>query len=175
MNGRLERVDDRWRLTFVRHLPHPADQVWRAITEQEHLEAWFPQRIVGEWTVGAPLRFEFPGGELPPFDGEVLACDAGSLLEFRWGTDTIRIEIAAAAEGCTLTLTDTIDELGKAARDAAGWHVCLDLLEHDLANRAPAWGQGERWRELHPGYVEDLGPSAATIGPPESMNPAYGR
>jgi hypothetical protein len=33
--------------------------------------------------------------------------------------------------GCTLT--DTIDALGKAARDGAGRHVCLDRLEHELA------------------------------------------
>ena len=28
---------------------------------------------------------------------------------------------------------DTIDDLGKAARDGAGWHVCLEALEHALA------------------------------------------
>ena len=57
-----------------------------------------------------------------------------SLLEFRWGPDVIRLEIAARGEGegCTLTLLDTFDELGKAARDAAGWHVCLEFLASHL-------------------------------------------
>lgn len=165
MNGDLQQAGERWTLRFTRQLSHPVEKVWRAITEPEHLEVWFPHRIVGEWRPGAPLSFE-SAGESETFDGEVLAVDSLSLLEFRWGTDTIRLEIAPSAEGCTLTLTDTIDELGKAARDAAGWHECLDRLEDDLGGGAPARGWGERWAEVHPGYVEEFGPEAATIGPP---------
>lgn len=166
MNGELEQAGDRWRLRFTRRLAHPAEKVWRAITEPEHLAAWFPQRVVGEWSVGAPLRFESTQG--PGFDGEVLACDSPSLLEFRWGTDTIRLEISPAPDGCTLTLIDTIDELGKAARDGAGWHACLDLLEADLEGARPDWDSTTRWREVHAGYVARFGAAAATIGPPES-------
>jgi hypothetical protein len=55
--------------------------------------------------------------------------------------------------------------VGKAARDAAGWHECLDLLASDLDGTTPqAWGQ--TWRQVHPVYVTQLGPDAATIGPP---------
>jgi uncharacterized protein YndB with AHSA1/START domain len=170
MNGELERRGDRWRLRFTRELAYPAEKVWRAVTEPAHLDAWFPQRIVGEWRVGAPLKFESRGGEFPPFDGEVLACEPPSLLEFRWGTDVIRFEIVPNAEpatGCTFRLSDVFSELGKAARDAAGWHTCLDFLAHHLTGTAPGWTTGERWNEVHPGYVERFGPAAATLGPPE--------
>ncbi len=54
-----------------------------------------------------------------------------------------------------------------APRDAAGWHVCLDNLEQELAGTEPAWSPAERWQTVHPTYVERLGPQAATIGPPE--------
>jgi uncharacterized protein YndB with AHSA1/START domain len=168
MNGELEQAGDHWRLRFTRRLPHPAEKVWRAITQPEHLQAWFPQRIIGEWAAGAPLRFEFPGGELPDFDGEVLACEFPSLLEFRWGTDTIRLELVPDGAGCTLTLIETVDELGKAARDSAGWHACLDMLEHDLEGTRPAWKPGDRWRHVHAGYIDKFGPAASTIGPPEA-------
>lgn len=166
-NGTLERTDAGPRLRFTRHLPHPPEKVWRAITEPEQLKAWFPDTIVvDEWAVGAPLRF-VPGGDAGEgFDGEVLAVEEGSLLEFRWGTDTIRIEVEPAGDGSRLTLLDTIDELGKAARDGAGWHVCLDQLEHQLDGATPPWSPSDRWRELHPSYVERLGPEASTIGPP---------
>jgi uncharacterized protein YndB with AHSA1/START domain len=167
MNGELERRGDQWRLRFTRELAYPAEKVWRAVTEPAHLDAWFPQRIVGEWRVGAPLKFESRRGEFPPFDGEVLACEPPSLLEFRWGTDVIRFEIAPNAEpatGCTFRLSDVF---GEAARDAAGWHTCLDFLAHHLTGTAPGWTTGERWNEVHPGYVERFGPAAATLGPPE--------
>jgi uncharacterized protein YndB with AHSA1/START domain len=139
--------------------------VWRAITEPAHLETWFPGRIVGEWTVGSKLEFH---GEFPTFHGEVLAVDDGSVLEFRWGPDTIRLEILPRVNGCTLTLTDTFDELGKAARDAAGWHECLDHLHDDLEGTTPsAWG--ERWKVVHPAYVDEFGPEASSIGPPDPV------
>jgi uncharacterized protein YndB with AHSA1/START domain len=167
--GELEAKDNRWRLRFTRPLPHAPETVWRAITEAEHLEAWFPQRIVGDWAPGAPLRFESRHGEFAPFDGEVIAYEPESLIEFRWGTDIIRLEIVPSEAGCTLTLFDTIDDLGKGARDGAGWHVCLEALEHALAGNDPPQTVGERWQEVHAGYVEKFGPEAATLGPPEGM------
>ena len=166
MDGTLEQAGERWRLRFSRQLPHSPQKVWRAITEPEHLEAWFPGRIVGEWVTGSKLEFH---GEYPTFEGEVLAVESGSLLEFRWGPDTIRLEIVPGDGGCTLTLTDTFDELGKAARDAAGWHECLDRLHDHLEGTSPRpWG--ERWKEVHHGYVDRLGPAASAIGPPEGAN-----
>ena len=169
MNGELDQLGDRWRLRFTRELEYPAEKVWRAVTEPAHLDAWFPQRVTGEWRVGAPLKFESRDGEHPAFDGEVLACEPPSLLEFRWGPDVIRFEIVPHAEpatGCTFRLSDVFGELGKAARDGAGWHTCLDFLAHHLAGTAAPWTTVERWSEVHPGYVERLGPAAATLGPP---------
>jgi len=164
--GTLEEADGRWRLRFTRGLAHPQDKVWRAITEPEHLRAWFPQRITGDWVVGGPLTFSGPEGAGPDFGGEVLAYDPPSLVEFRWGTDVIRLELRGHTGGCTLTLLDTFGEPGKAARDAAGWHECLDRLTDDLADGGLTFRPGQRWAEVHPGYVEAFGPAAATVGPP---------
>jgi uncharacterized protein YndB with AHSA1/START domain len=167
-NGTLEHTDAGPRLRFTRRLAHPPAKVWSAITEPEHLKAWFPDTIVVErWEVGAPLRFQPAEGVADAFDGEVLAFEPQRLVEFRWGTDTIRLELEADGDTTTLTLLDTIDEVGKAARDGAGWHVCLDQLEHDLDGAEPEWSPSDRWREVHPSYVAELGPEAATIGPPE--------
>ena len=167
MNGTLEQTAAGPRLRFTRRLAHPPDKVWRAITEPEHLKAWFPDTIVVErWAAGAPLRFEPAPGMGEGFDGEVLAFEPPEALEFRWGTDVIRIEVEADGDGTRLTLLDTIDQLGKAARDGAGWHTCLDQLEHHLDGTPPPWSAGDRWREIHPSYVEEMGPEAATIGPP---------
>jgi uncharacterized protein YndB with AHSA1/START domain len=140
--------------------------VWRAITEPDELIHWFPTTIEGERAAGAPLRFSFPGGEAPPFDGAMLAYDHGRMLEFSWGPDIVRLELRQTPEGTELTLLDTLEEHGKAARDGAGWHACLDGLERSLQGGG---ADPDAWRALRAHYVEAFGPAAATIGPPEGF------
>lgn len=165
-DGLLERAGDQWRLRFTRHLAHPPEKVWRALTEAEHLERWFPTTIEGERAAGASLRFSHQNAELPPFEGEMLTYEPPSLIEFRWGPDTLRFELRAAGDGTELTLVDTLEEVGKAARDGAGWHTCLDLLACHLDDDEPPWSSTERWSQVHPSYVKEFGPEAAAIGPP---------
>jgi uncharacterized protein YndB with AHSA1/START domain len=166
MYGTLERGDDNARLRFVRHLNHPPAKVWLALTNAEDLAAWFPDSIVfDEWTPGARLKFAHKTDYA--FDGEVIAVEEERLLEFRWGTDTLRFELEPDGDGTRLILLDTIDELGKAARDGAGWHVKLDALERHLGGTSTDQSDGDRWRGVHEHYVEEFGPEAATIGPPE--------
>lgn len=168
--GDVERTQaGAWRLRFTRVLPHPQEKVWRAITEAEQLARWFPTTIEGERQAGAPLRFSFPGQRYPPFDGEMLAFEPPSVIEFRWGPDVVRIELRSVEGRTELTLLDTLEERGKAARDSAGWHTCLDALGASLAGDAQARQQLNRpdWSDLHAHYVESFGPEAATIGPPQ--------
>jgi len=161
--GTLTREADRFVPTFTRRLAHPPEVVWRAITEAEHLAAWFPQEIVGERRAGARLRFDSSTHE--SFDGEMLVFDPPSVMELTWGADQLRIELEPDGSGTLLTLTDTFDDVGKAARAAAGWHECLDRLAGELDDAVPP-ASGARWSRVHPRYVQRLGPEAATIGPP---------
>jgi uncharacterized protein YndB with AHSA1/START domain len=169
MKGTLEQAGPRWRLRFTRDLDHPVPRVWQAVTEPGDLEAWFPFRITGDWAVGASLTFSDPQSRVPDFQGEVLACEPPTLLEFRWGPDVLRLEITARGAGCTLTLLDTFDELGKAARDAAGWHVCLESLATHL-DGTPGPPRN-LWAEVHPGYVSSFGPEASVVGVPAGYEP----
>ncbi|HEX2027692.1 MAG TPA: SRPBCC family protein [Nitriliruptorales bacterium] len=178
MDGILERSDGQVRLRFTRRLPHPPQAVWRALTEPDDLAAWFPASIQGAWQPGATLRFTFRDpdeaaevlgvDEAPVLDGRVIAYEPYTRLEYTWEEDTLRFDLEPDGDGTILRLTVTFDEIGRAARDAAGWHECLDLLAHRLAGERPTFAPGERWSEVHGGYVERFGPDASTIGPPES-------
>jgi uncharacterized protein YndB with AHSA1/START domain len=172
VDGRLERADGQWQVRFTRAYAHPRDRVWRAVTEAGHLAAWFPQRITGGWAPGAALVFADPQGRGPDFTGEVLRCEPPELLEFRWGTDVLRFELAETGGGCTLTLLDILAEQGTAARSAAGWHECLDRLAGELDGRAAPFAPGERWAQVHPGYVAAFGAAGSAIGPPPGYEPA---
>jgi len=170
--GKLEQGrDGRWQLRFERRLTHPQEKVWRAITDPEHLAAWFPSTIEGERAAGARLRFSFPDGVAEPIDGVMLAYDPMSLLELQWGPDIVRIELEPISEGTLLRLLDTLEERGKGARDGAGWHTCLNALAAHLDGVEEARDEMamDRWKAVHGHYVESFGPEAATIGPPRSV------
>jgi hypothetical protein len=96
--------------------------------------------------------------------GEVLAIEPPSLLEMTWGEDRLRFELSPDGDGTALVLIATMAELGKAARDGAGWHVCLDNLARSLSGEQPS---AEEWRAVNREYVARFGPSASTIGPPK--------
>jgi uncharacterized protein YndB with AHSA1/START domain len=172
--GELERDGQRAVLSFTRQLPHPPQKVWRALTEAEHLEAWFPTTIEGELAPGARLRFAHRDDVVSPFEGEMLAFEPPSLMEFLWGEDLLRFELRPDGDGSVLTLAHTFDELGKAARDGAGWHACLDMLACALRGEAAPWSSSDRWREVRDAYVERLGPDASTVGPPKEWEREYG-
>jgi uncharacterized protein YndB with AHSA1/START domain len=163
-DGELLQVGGRYELRFERSLHHPVSRVWHAITTPAGLAAWFPFDVVGDRATGAPLTFVFREGEADDFSGVMVEYTPQSAMELRWGDDeTVRLELAPSSAGCVLRLINRFDEIGKAARDAAGWHTCLDALEASLDGMPVS---GSRWAEVHPGYVERFGPEASVIGPP---------
>jgi len=172
--GVLERGPDEVTLRFVRRLPHPPAAVWRVLTEPEHLAAWFPTTVEGDLTPGATLQYNFRDMDLPGFDGAVLAVDPPRLLEFSWGDERLRFELTPDGPHTVLSFSASFAEIGRAARDAAGWHTCLDLLGYDLAGAKAPWPQDDRWRVVHADYVRALGPEAATIGPPAEWEETHG-
>ncbi|MBV9855847.1 MAG: SRPBCC family protein [Streptosporangiaceae bacterium] len=170
MEGTLDTTaEGRFALRFERRLAHPPGEVWHALTDPKAMREWFPQEVEADLRPGGKMRFRHRRGEvyedLPVIEGEVLEYDPPRLFAYTWGADMLRWELRPDGDGCLLVFTDTFGELGKAARDGAGWHVCLEALVASLdGTRPPPRG---RWQQVHPGYVERLGPEASTIGPPE--------
>lgn len=166
--GRLGRSGATPMLEFRRRLAHRPEKVWRALTDPEHLAAWFPTTIDGDRADGARLSFSFPPPheQITPMSGELERFEPPRLLQFTWGPDRLRFELSAQEPGTLLTLTVELNELGKAARDGAGWHTCLDALELELAGNPDREVLSRRWGDVHPEYVARFGPEAATLGPP---------
>jgi uncharacterized protein YndB with AHSA1/START domain len=114
-----------------RHLPDPPAVVRQAITDREQLRSWFPCDVIvagGVWEVGAAISFPFP----PPaadvtLTGEVLAVDEPNALAYTWGEEVLRFELSPDGDGTRLVLIDELPP-SAAARNAAGWDVCLDRL-----------------------------------------------
>ncbi|WP_227999958.1 SRPBCC domain-containing protein [Nocardia australiensis] len=114
-----------------RQLADPPPVVWQAITDRDQLRSWFPWDVEvagGVWKVGATITFHLVSedGEMT-LPGEVFAVDEPKLLAFGWGEEWLRFELSPHGTGTRLVLIDELPP-ATAARNAAGWEVCLDRL-----------------------------------------------
>ena len=147
-----------------RYLADPPAVVWQALTEREQLRSWFPSDVIvsgGRWAVGAEITFSFPPEVFDrTLTGEVLEVDEPHVLAFTWGEDTLRFEISAEGDGTRLVLIDELPA-SAAARNAAGWEVCLDRL----AGRET----DDEWQARFEAYAAEFTPRiGAQEGPPAS-------
>ncbi|HUB05946.1 MAG TPA: SRPBCC family protein [Myxococcales bacterium] len=150
-----------WTLVLVRDLAHPPAKVWQALTDPEQLRQWAPfeaDRNLGTLgtaklsTVGAPLVSET----------RVKRADAAKALEYQWGGGDIRWELEPRGEGTRLTLWAQIDRAW-VAMGAAGWHVCLEVMDRLLEGRpigriaGPAAMKFGGWQRLTGEYAKLFG------------------
>jgi uncharacterized protein YndB with AHSA1/START domain len=161
MDATLQNHDGAWVLTLERDFTHPPEVVFPWLTDPDRLARWSP--IVPDRPLDAPgarrVR-ENPGDD--PVDGEVLSVDPPRELVHRWGEDLVRWRLSATGSGCRLTLEQTMRQRDPAAMNAAGWDVCLSVLEEVLGGsdtpRATGPDAAARgWAALRDNYAEALG------------------
>jgi uncharacterized protein YndB with AHSA1/START domain len=164
-HGTFATIDDRPALHFERRLRHPVERVWRAITDTRDLAQWFPDTIEPDWRTGGEVRFQ--DHQLEGATGTVLVCEPPRRLAYTWYTNELRFELEPDGEaGTRLRLTALLSERVAAARDAAGWHVCLDRLEQALDTgdaTAPGPDATPEWSALFDEYVAAGVPEGAPI------------
>jgi uncharacterized protein YndB with AHSA1/START domain len=134
-NGAQVRKDgEKWTLILVRDLRHSPEKVWQALTDPAHLREWAPfDADVNMGTVGTTVKLTTIGAPAAPAsETTVTRADAPRSLEYNWGGLNIRWELEAIDGGTRLTLWHDI-ERGYISWGAAGWHICLDVLDHLLS------------------------------------------
>lgn len=140
-------ADGRCALRFEVGYDHSPEKVWRALTDPAHLRGWFAQYLDYDRSrldfsaAGNELEFSAGAGDdQPPTEtGRVLRSDPPSLLEYTWGDEVLRWELAPDDEdGCRLTFTNVFSDPAFAPYNALGWHTGLDRLEAVLSGDDPA-------------------------------------
>ena len=154
---------DRWTLTYVRVLRHPPERVWDALTEPGQVAEWAPyttDRDLGR-TGDATLTM-IDGEVAQELSAHVTRAERPRLLEYSWGDDLLRWELAPEGAGTRLTLRHTLADRDWLPKVAAGWHLCLDVAERLLDGQpvGPIRGRdamNHGWQQLHDAYAERLG------------------
>lgn len=155
--ARIEKDGAQWTLVLVRDLRHPPAMVWEALTDSAQLSEWAPfdaNRNLGTVgsvtlsTVGAPQVSET----------RVIRADRPTSLELDWGGNILRWGLEPRGSGTRLTLWHSIDR-GFIAWGAAGWHICLDVLDRLLGGEpigrmvGPDVMRFEGWQRLKTEYT----------------------
>jgi uncharacterized protein YndB with AHSA1/START domain len=162
--ARVQKDGEKWTLVLVRELRHSPQKVWQALTDPEHLHEWAPFDADGSLSrVGTTVKLTTVGAPTPMVsETTVTRADAPRLLEYKWGGNDIRWELEATDSGTRLTLWHDIDRRFM-AMGAAGWHICVDVLDH-LLGAAPIGrivaGDAMKfggWQRLHAEYAKQFG------------------
>ena len=153
---------DAWTLVFVRELRHPPERVWAALTEPAQVGEWAPfttDRDLG--TPGDATLTMIDRDDSQDLAAQVTRAERPTLLEYRWGDDLLSWELDATESGTQLTLRHTVADRDFIAKAAAGWHLCVDVMEHLLDGDPIGPIRGSEamdygWQELHDAYARRL-------------------
>jgi uncharacterized protein YndB with AHSA1/START domain len=164
--GTYVEHDGRPAVRFERRYPHPIERVWDAVTRPEELTHWFPSEVAIEPRPGGTIRFS-GDPKIEGSTGTVLAFDPPHRLAFTWGGDELHIELASIDDTtCSLTLVNVLESRDTAARNAAGWSVCLAELTKALSGAradGPHSETAQPWRAHYGAYVAAGLPAGAPI------------
>jgi uncharacterized protein YndB with AHSA1/START domain len=164
--GTYVEYEGRPAVRFVRTYPHSIERVWSAVTNSDELRHWFPSRVAIELRPGGTISFS-GDPHIEDATGSVLACDPPRQLVFTWGGDELHFELEPLGERqCRFTLINVLHERNAAARNGAGWHICLAELDKRLAgdtSDGPHSASAEPWQPLYERYIAAGLPSGAEI------------
>jgi uncharacterized protein YndB with AHSA1/START domain len=162
--ARVQKDGEEWTLIIVRELRHSREKVWQALTDPAHLREWAPfdaDRNLG--TTGTTVKLTTVGAPTPQVsETTVTRADAPRVIEYNWGDKDLRWELEPVGAGTRLTLWHNIDR-GFISMGAAGWHICLDVLDHLLSGEPIGRIVGmetmkfEGWQRLNAEYARQFG------------------
>ncbi len=162
--AQVRKDGEEWTLILVRELRHTPERVWQALTDPAHLREWAPfeaDRSLG--TVGSAVKLTTVGAPTPLVsETRVTRADPPKVLEYNWGGGDIRWELETSVGGTRLTLWHNIDRRF-IAMGAAGWHICLDVLDHLLSGTPIGrivGGEAMKfggWQRLNAEYAKQFG------------------
>ncbi len=172
----VRKDGDKWTLVVVRELRHPPEIVWKGLTDPASLREWAPFDADRSLAGVGPVKLSTVGTPTPQIsETRVTRAEAPNLLEYRWGDNDIRWKLEPLGGGTRLTLWHNIDR-GFISMGAAGWQICLDVLDRLLAD-APigriVGGEAMKfgWPRLNTEYARQFGTETPKWPPQTDQKP----
>jgi uncharacterized protein YndB with AHSA1/START domain len=159
----VRKAGENWTLVVVRELRHPPEKVWRALTDPAQLREWAPFDADANMGIaGSTVKLNTVDAPTPMIsDTRIRRADEPNVLEYTWGGGNLRWELEDFGGGTRLTLWHNIDRRF-ISMGAAGWHICLDVLDHALSGSPLGRIVGlealnfEGWQRLNADYARQF-------------------
>ncbi|HEX6389486.1 MAG TPA: SRPBCC family protein [Solirubrobacteraceae bacterium] len=160
--GTVEQRDGKQVIRFERHLRHPIERVWEALTDPDELIGWWGRverelRVGGAFTVTWLNTRDHEGNEIPePFtmDATITALQPPTLLEMDSEEHgVLRFDLVGTHDGTFLRFSATGDVPEEFRLPAlAGWHMHLDALATVLDGGSVDLVEIPQWDEIRARY-----------------------
>jgi uncharacterized protein YndB with AHSA1/START domain len=160
--ARVQKEGEKWTLVLARELRHAPALVWEALTDPAQLSEWAPFDADRNLAAVGPVKMSMARTPKPQvFDTAVKRAEPPRLLEYSWGESDLRWELEPVDGGTRLTLWHNIDRRF-IAWGAAGWHICLDVLDRLLSGTPIGRIVGGdalkfEWQRLNAEYAKQFG------------------
>jgi uncharacterized protein YndB with AHSA1/START domain len=170
----VEKKADQWTLVLVRELKHAPPKVWQALTDPAQLREWAPFDADRSLSSPGAVNLTTVGTPKPVVsETRVTRADAPRLLEYQWGDFDLRWQLEPVGQGTRLTLWHNIDR-NWISMGAAGWHICLDVLDHlldgdPLGRLVGGDAMAFDWARLNKEYAQQFGIEAPKWPPSASQ------
>ena len=159
--GQVTVEGDYATLIFERHLQHPRESVWDALTQSEQLAKWYMTKARIDGKVGGKIDF-WAGPSQLHVTGSILVWDPPHVFEHEWMVEpraehpkgenaVIRWELVREGDETVLKLIHRHLTRQTSLGFAPGTHAFLDPLEAYLSKTSlPDWRS--RVEEMRPSY-----------------------
>lgn len=149
MKAEIIQTDEGYNAEFIRQLAHPIEKVWAMLTENDKLQQWFDELTIEDLRKGGTISFNMGDGNFEKM--EILEYEEGKLLTFEWTENQVTFQLQGKNGSTTLTMVEKINKITpQTAKDLAGWHVCLDVIEALLDGKAIS--RTAEWEKEYPEY-----------------------
>ena len=172
----LERQHDMPTLVMTKNFTQSPAQIWLALTSKDALEQWSPllasRNLDQCGQVDITINGE-QGGETT--QEQVIVATPNIALVHTWGGDLLHWQLDSQGTGTSLALRHSV-EGDWLIKVAAGWHICLAVMERYLEGNPVGAIVGEEakqygWQQLHDRYAQRLQSMKGNFGGQGSEDP----
>lgn len=149
MTAEITQTDQGYLASFDRKMSHEPEKVWQMLTDNQKIHQWFAGLQIKQPGKRGYLTFDMGNGNIEKL--AITDFEEEKRIGFEWGEDHVLFELIPENGDTRLRLLETLAALtSHTAKDLAGWHVCLEVLEALLNKKGIE--RTLEWEHWYPEY-----------------------